>query len=31
MSICNIFEDDFGNTNKYITEDDLIKAIKNSK
>lgn len=31
MSICNIFEDDFGNTNKYITEDDLIKAIKKFK
>lgn len=31
MSMCNIFEEDFGDTNKYITEDDLIKAIKKFK
>ncbi|MGL5439838.1 MAG: TrlF family AAA-like ATPase [Filifactoraceae bacterium] len=31
MSKCNIMNKDFGDTNKYITEDDLIKAIKSFK
>lgn len=31
MSICQILEEDFGDTNRYITEEDLIKAIKKFK